>query len=199
MKLTQRTIKHLRKHINGDGEGADALKHGKYRGGPRLVDLFVELGLNDTYEQGFPSRWEYTESRINKLNNSSDIKNLLETVFDRLEYDCSAKEHIDVIDDMNLYLERDGYRMDISKGRITVRSTTGNQVYFAPPPEIELLSNDFIRDNIQKCDKKLSDGDYRGAITNARSLCEDVFTGLERKLNPNVKNTTATYQNYLKD
>jgi hypothetical protein len=51
------------------------------------------------------------------------------------------------------------------------------QVQFIPveflPPNI--LSYEHIRDEIKKCDTKLKDGDYSGAITNARSLLEGVL------------------------
>jgi hypothetical protein len=33
----------------------------------------------------------------------------------------------------------------------------------------------FILEQLEKCDKKIAEGDYDGAITNARSLVEDVI------------------------
>jgi hypothetical protein len=40
------------------------------------------------------------------------------------------------------------------------------------------LSHDFIIEQIDKCEEKLSGGDYDGAITNARSLIEAVSISL---------------------
>lgn len=35
---------------------------------------------------------------------------------------------------------------------------------------------------MDKCERKLAEGDYRGAITNARSLCEEVLCDIELSL-----------------
>lgn len=37
------------------------------------------------------------------------------------------------------------------------------------------LKRDFAKEQLEKCKKKISEGDYSGAITNARSLVEDVI------------------------
>jgi len=49
-------------------------------------------------------------------------------------------------------------------------------------PVRDLLSQEFIREQTEKCDKKVSDGDYDGAITNARSLIEAVLFEIEGRL-----------------
>jgi hypothetical protein len=43
-------------------------------------------------------------------------------------------------------------------------------------------SHEFIAEQISKCDRKLRDGDYDGAITNARSAVEAVLVDIEAKL-----------------
>ena len=40
----------------------------------------------------------------------------------------------------------------------------------------------FIDEQIQKCDRKIMEGDFDGAITNARSLLEGVLIEMERQL-----------------
>ena len=52
MQLNQKTLKYLRELIN---------EKIKYRSGPKLVEFFNAFGFNDTYGEGFPSRWWYTE------------------------------------------------------------------------------------------------------------------------------------------
>jgi hypothetical protein len=42
----------------------------------------------------------------------------------------------------------------------------------------------FIDEQVQKCDRKLSERDFDGAITNARSLLEAVLCEVERELSP---------------
>ena len=43
----------------------------------------------------------------------------------------------------------------------------------------------FIKEQIEKCDKKIFEGDFDGAITNARSLLEGVLLNLEAELTEN--------------
>jgi len=45
-------------------------------------------------------------------------------------------------------------------------------------------SHEFIAEQLEKCDRKLQDGDYDGAITNARSLLEAVLADIEKRLSP---------------
>jgi len=67
-----------------------------------------------------------------------------------------------------------------------VRTLSGNAVKFAAPPVAHPSSMEFIREHVEKCERKLREGDDRGAITNARSLCEEVLIDIERQLDPNA-------------
>lgn len=44
------------------------------------------------------------------------------------------------------------------------------------------MNENFIEEQITKCQKKIREGDYDGAITNARSLLEAILTGIEERL-----------------
>ena len=48
--------------------------------------------------------------------------------------------------------------------------------------DIHEISNVFINEQIDKCNKKIVDEDYDGAITNARSLLEEVLLSIESKI-----------------
>jgi len=52
MNINLKSLEKLRELINEETE---------YRSGPKLVSFFNELGFNDSYRQGFPSRWFFTE------------------------------------------------------------------------------------------------------------------------------------------
>ena len=51
MIINEKTIEKLQKLITEETT---------YRSGPQLVKFFNQLGFNDSYGQGFPSRWKYT-------------------------------------------------------------------------------------------------------------------------------------------
>lgn len=65
MKIARNTLAELVKIVTGD------TKMSPYRSGPMLVRLFNEFGSNDFYEQGFPSRWKYTEEKLLPLNGTA--------------------------------------------------------------------------------------------------------------------------------
>jgi|GEM_PF-2802071 len=54
---------------------------------------------------------------------------------------------------------------------------------------IEVLSHKYIAEQIKKTNKKIDEVDYSGAITNARSLVEQVLMELAGRLNPEIKNS----------
>lgn len=64
MILSEKTLEKLRVLINEDTE---------YRSGPKLVQFFNDLGFQDTYGQGFPSRWMYTDEKLNVINGSPQL------------------------------------------------------------------------------------------------------------------------------
>lgn len=180
MKLSQRSLKRLREVINGDTEVGPV-----YRSGPALVSLFNEYGADDIYPSrgGFPSRWAYTDERLNDLNGSSDIKRLIETVLDPLDVP-EGSTVIPAIEHLNPAFERDGYRVVLARGRVIVERSDGGSIEPEAAPNYRTASKDFIHEHIAKCREKLAGGDFSGAITNARSLVEQVLVAIEQQLDP---------------
>lgn len=183
MKICQRTLKRLGGHVTGD------IKLGPYRSGPALVDLFNEFGSNDVYPRsgGFPSRWVYAEDKLQKINGTPALASLIERIFDPLEFESRSLDHAAALEDINKHLQRDKYQVIIVDGVARVRPQGGPLVSFTPAPTFTLASDEFIREHIEKCERKLREGDYRGAITNARSLCEEVLCDIERHLDQQAK------------
>lgn len=179
MKISARTIGQLKQFITGDNNLTP------YRSGPALVRLFNEYGFDDTYSMsgGFPSRHIFAEDKIKKLNDTPALSQLIEEIFDPLEFEGTDKSFHEAVEAINPFLERDGFRLSLSSGAAKVVSASGDILDFEPPLSgIDETSVEFVQDNADKCRRKLRDGDYRGAITNARSLLEDVLIGVERRL-----------------
>ncbi|MBU1012103.1 MAG: hypothetical protein KKG99_03805 [Bacteroidetes bacterium] len=72
MILQKKTLVRLRDLINEETE---------YRKGHELVAFFNELGFKDSYGQGFPSRWIYTDSRLEKINGTPELDKCIKKVF----------------------------------------------------------------------------------------------------------------------
>ncbi|ANI89794.1 hypothetical protein A9P82_11140 [Arachidicoccus ginsenosidimutans] len=169
MKITERTIKFLGKTLCGDNEILP------YKSGPQLVNFFVEFGADDTYGEGFPSRWKYTEDKVRQFNGSKQLKLIIESSVDPRDLmDAGAtNEKLDkVIEAINDYLRYDGYELKKVGVFYKVHDSKG---IIVEPETVKGLNQSFIQEQITKCHSKIDRGDFNGAITNARSLAEAVM------------------------
>jgi len=181
--LSERTIKRLGQHVTGDGQMTP------YRSGPRLVALFNEHGCNEVYPSGggFPSRWMFAEEHLRQINGTEDLVGLIEEVFDPLGFEqFSRLDPSPAVEDLNQYLRRDGYQLIIVPDGARLKLVNGASVPFMKPPAYRPATEKFITEHIQKCEAKLREVDFSGAITNARSLCEEVFSDIEKNVDPNA-------------
>ncbi len=104
MKLSKRTLEKLRNIINGDNT-AD------YRSGPKLVDFFNDLGFDDVYGQGFPSRWFYTDQKLEAINGTPELDKCIKKVFAVVDY-IERIDYLDKqIDHFNQYLAFDKWEV----------------------------------------------------------------------------------------
>jgi hypothetical protein len=124
MILQTKSIEKLRKLINEETE---------YRSGPNLVKFFNELGFNDSYEQGFPSRWVYTDNRLTAINGTPELDKCIKKLFDPINFVGRIPELDDLIKAFNQYLAFDKWKIvrheaDISfekLDKITIDSSSG--------------------------------------------------------------------------
>lgn len=185
MKLSDRSISALGKLING----AESCSP-KYRTGPQLVNLFNEFGLEKQYGQGFPSRWKFTEECLYQLSNSRKMNELIKYILDPRDFQ-DAKLDIQVaIDFLNSKFKYDGYEIIIDGNFAKVHDLKVFSVEIENPfGNSDDESYLFIGEQIKKAENKIGNGDYDGAITNARALLEGVLIELEKLL-------SAEFQEY---
>ncbi len=177
MKVSAITITAIRKIITGE-EGISP-----YRTGPQLVALFNEYGSNDVYGQGFPSRWQYAESKLRELNGTVALASLLCRILDPREFMDTEYEPGPAVNFLNERLTYDGYAVAIEKGLAKVHNLRGPKVEARHPFKgSKEDAHLFIDEQITKSEKKIQEGDYDGAITNARSLLEGVLREIESTL-----------------
>ncbi len=177
MKISERSISALAKIVTGDSHVSP------YKSGPVLVRLFNEFGANDVYGQGFPSRWYYAEEKIRALNGTAQLPALIRTVFDPREWLEFENPRDNAVSYLNDYLKYDGLEIARDGEFLSVRSLTGGAVAFNYLSEASREINQlFIEQQSKKCDRKLAENDFDGAITNARSLLEAVLSDVEQEL-----------------
>ena len=183
LELSARTIAALQKLITGDDIKADSPALAPYRGGPTLVKFFNEFGGNASYGAGFPSRWKFVEDKLQEHNGTNDLAAIIEATLEPDHFFDTPFQLGPAVEYLNKYLDRDGYRIVVSGKRCRVEPNTGLAVAAESVlPVRDHLSHEFIREQTDKCDKKVLDGDYDGAITNARSLIEAVLYEIEGRL-----------------
>lgn len=180
MKVSERTIAALGKVATGDKTKSDECI-APYMSGPELVRFFNEFGGNDVYGQGFPSRWQFAEARLRQHNDTPTLARVIEALFDPRRFLDESRPINKAVEFVNQYLRFDGYEL-VKVGQLfRVRDGQGVTVDVCMPVT-PTLSHPFIDEQIEKCDGKVTAGDFSGAVTNARTLVEAVLLALEAQL-----------------
>lgn len=102
MILGKKTLEKLRELINEEIE---------YRSGPKLVQFFNELGFNDEYGQGFPSRWMFTDEKLSLINGTPELDRCIKNVFSPINFIENANDLDNFINDFNKYLSFDKWKV----------------------------------------------------------------------------------------
>lgn len=183
-KLSQRTISALQRVITGDRLDARTPAVAPYQSGPRLVRFFNEHGCNDVYPAGggFPSRWQYVEDRLTAINETAQLIEVIEAAVYPSRFLDTEFAVEEAVTYLNRYLRHDKLELVSSAGVYRLRRTGERLVELESKLAVPLASHQFIEEQLTKCDRKLQDVDYDGAITNARSLIEALLSEIEAKL-----------------
>lgn len=173
------SITELARIITGDS------KVSPYRTGSSLVDFFNNFSdKKEKYEQGFPTRFSYARDKIHQLNDLNLIKPVIEAALNPRQFLHTAFDVSKVSENLNIHLAYDDLKV-IKIGTVYVLQKTNTESIssnlFNQHHDINTL---YIIEHLSKCDKKLSEGDFSGAITNARSLVENILLELEEKTHP---------------
>ncbi|PEW44074.1 hypothetical protein CN431_13435 [Bacillus cereus] len=179
MELRQKTIKVIAETIAGDNE------YSFYRSGPQLVDFYNEFGFDNSYGQGFPTRWKYAQDKLIEIIEQNRFVEFINYCLDEGLYFEDHENEYEmqdvIIEYWNKYLKFDNYEIIRDKNCYRLKDLKTAQVIIKKE-EFEILSTEFMSQQIEKCDRKVLDGDYDGAITNARSLVEEVLLALEERI-----------------
>ena len=155
-----------------------------YKGGPKLVQLFNAHGFNDHYPESLQgsSRANYTLDRLKALNGKDQLRILVNSVFDPrgfIEHPTTPSTAAELL---NKYLKYDRLELAAVEDHFKIRGLGGVAVLFEAPTSSVVQEPDYIEEQIKKCERKIAESDYDGAITNARTMVEAVLLGLEKKL-----------------
>ncbi len=131
MELNQKSLEKLRLLINEETE---------YRSGSKLVTFFNDLGFNDSYGQGFPSRWIYTDNKLLQINATADLDKCIKKLFVPVNYIGRYKELDNFIADFNQYIAFDKWKVIRNGAEITFKKA--DKITFGQPETNDELKED---------------------------------------------------------
>ncbi len=126
MQVSSKTLEKLRNLINEETE---------YRSGPVLVKFFNGLGAKDVYGQGFPSRWMYTDEKLQKINGTPELDKCIKMLFDVRLYIGRFSELDGFINSLNQYLVFDKWKVIRNNTEITFERADKVNIPNTPAPE----------------------------------------------------------------
>ena len=110
MILGKKTLEKLRDLINEETE---------YRSGPKIIQFFNELGFRDTYGQGFPSRWMFTDEKLGSINGTPNIDKCIKNLFAPISFIETPEKLDSCISEFNKYLAFDKWKVVRSHAEIS--------------------------------------------------------------------------------
>ena len=122
MILGTKTLEKLRDLINEETE---------YRSGPKIIQFFNDLGFNDVYGQGFPSRWMFTDEKLQAINGTPSLDKCIKNLFAPINF-IDTPEKLDIyISEFNKYLAFDKWKVIRSHAEISFQKL--DKVEFVTP------------------------------------------------------------------
>jgi len=136
MNLGSKSLEKLRELINEESE---------YRSGPKLVQFFNRLGFNDSYGQGFPSRWMYTDQRLEAINGSPELDNCIKAVLNPANFIGKAPELDAHIKWLNQFLAFDKWKIVRDSAEISFQRLEKVEIDEPSPNQDGKSENEFLR------------------------------------------------------
>lgn len=134
MILTPKSLEKLRSLINEETE---------YRSGPQLVQFFNALGFNDSYGQGFPSRWMFTDEKLKVINGTPELDKCIRTVLSPANFIGRINELDKHIIELNKYIAFDKWKVIRDGAEIGFAKL--QKIEIDETPEVSGSEDDFLK------------------------------------------------------
>ncbi|MFC2028868.1 hypothetical protein ACFLTX_02965 [Chloroflexota bacterium] len=138
MILQKKSLEKLRLLINEETQ---------YRSGPQLVQFFNELGFNDTYGPGFPSRRVYTDEKLAKINGTPELDKCIKKLLAPVNFVGRVKELDNIIMNINQYLAFDKWKVVRNQAELTFVKLDQIKIEESTPAPNE---DDFLKKEFQE-------------------------------------------------
>jgi|GEM_PF-140029 len=141
MQLNTKTLEKLRVIINGD----ESSNKSDYRSGPQLVAFFNSIGFSDKYDQGFPSRWLYTDNKLQAINGKPELDQCIKSIFAVFNYVGRINELDRLIAGFNQYMAFDKWSVVRDNDTITFKRLDKVVVGDGKSDRDEMKEEDFLK------------------------------------------------------
>ena len=201
MKISSKTMERLNNIITGN------TKKSPYRSGPQLIEFFRDFGERDLYGQGFPSRANYVQEKLNKFNGTETLEKIVAAAFDFFGEDGFNPE--EEAEAFGRQLVRDGYRivLEYRSGWMQGDKYVEVDPYFdiepllpatIMPQGLAAISHNAVNEQISKANRRIATGDFAGAIASSYTLTEHLLKLILReagvKFNENEGDIRTLYK-----
>ena len=169
-----------------------------YRKGSELVRFFNRLGFNDSYGQGFPTRYDYTIDKLKHINGTPELDQCIKNLFAPIEFAEDLSRLDCLINELNKYLAFDGWlvvrknteitfkRADIDIDKKIAESTSNDEQEFLQRQyQVELSSLSLfdsleiiLQARLKEINKSMSHDMPLSAIILTGSTLEGIFLNL---------------------
>ena len=203
MILSKKSLEKLRLLINEETE---------YRSGPQLVHFFNELGFRDSYGQGFPSRWIFTDERLNQLNGSPELDKCIRNVLSPANFIGRINDLDHHIAEFNKFIAFDKWKITRNNAEIEFSRLQKIEIDETPTTtstEDEFLKREFsdvsvaqiglegvvadiLQQRIKEIERCFSAGAYLSVILLAGSTLEGILLGVAIKHPKNFNASKAS-------
>jgi hypothetical protein len=154
----------------------------------RFKSFGGDISQHRISNRDWPDDWVFTDSRVDLLHAPDDefLRFLCEMVHPAVR--PSQDEADRLVSMFNGHLAADHWEVAPSgqlSGRpvFSGRRQAAAQVHLeAATKPVDVLSDDYVRELAQKCDRRLAARDFDGAITTGRTLLEAILVALEKRI-----------------
>lgn len=112
MVLSKKTLEKLRELINEETE---------YRSGPKIIQFFNELGFKDVYEKGFPSRWFFTDQKLDQINGTPKLDLCIKKVLAPVNFIGRFQDLDKHVAEFNQYLTFDKWTLVRDQAELSLK------------------------------------------------------------------------------
>ena len=140
MILCAKTLERLRELINEETE---------YRSGPKLITFFNNLGFRDVYGAGFPSRWRYTDEKLQLINGTPNLDKCIKDLFSPVNFIGRYEELDRHISNLNQFMAFDKWEVTRNNADISFKKLS--EIIIAPT-KLEEDEEQFLKQQLSTID-----------------------------------------------